>query len=409
MVASPKYRSLADMLNRTCSHLFPWRDRLDEGAVQDTLAVIAERVNRREGKREDQLRHAREQGNDLIRAREMCSHGTWEPWVRDNLDIGLTQTKAYIRFALESSVTDDFETQWECWQRVQGNVKPVEPDDGTPEPETPGPSERPPEGDEPPVVPKIVKLRPPLRIDRDRLPALRIDLEGEPLDVPEGEVMTDSHYDRVIGDRDVNVYRPDGSLLLSFRKRALKSRVCRIAHPGLRRAARWSEHRQAESGTVGYFDKPEPRATEFTASNTGEWARVVPLFRALDRVFRRVCPGPYARQLAAVAETNRRWVISDTVFTTGTVNRSVEFPAHRDRNNLNRSFAALTAFRSGQYTGGLLVFPRWHLAVDLTTRDVLLADTVTEPHGVTPLVGEPDEFERISVVAYFREGLANLP
>ncbi len=45
----------------------------------------------------------------------------WEEFVETNLTLGLTQTKAYIRFAESSSVTDDEETQWKALQQAQGN------------------------------------------------------------------------------------------------------------------------------------------------------------------------------------------------------------------------------------------------------------------------------------------------
>jgi hypothetical protein len=232
--------------------------------------------------------------------------------------------------------------------------------------------------------------------------------------------MSPDHYrpDLVIcggalSGKDVNVYRPDGSLLLAFRRRAVPAEVCRIAYPGIRRAARWSEHRQAESGILGFYDYEDgvrPGATAFTRNSPGDYRRSLPFLRALDGVFRREVPDKYAHQLLAVAGTDRRWVIQDTVFTTATVNRSMEFKAHRDKNNLPRSFAAIGVFRAGWYGGGYLVFPRWGVAADLRTRDVLLAD-VSELHGVTPFEEDEGrlEFERISVVAYIRAGLAKRP
>jgi hypothetical protein len=51
-----------------------------------------------------------------------------------------------------------------------------------------------------------------------------------------------------------------------------------------------------------------------------------------------------------------------------------------------------------------LVFPQYRVAVDLGTRDVLLAD-VHEWHGNTPLVGAGGEYERVSCVFYYRTGM----
>ncbi|VTS01583.1 : DUF3102 [Gemmata massiliana] len=95
--------------------------------VNSFLATLAKRINGRESQsREGQLQHAKEQGQDLLRSKHLVGHGNWERWVQENLEIGLTQVKAYMRFAKESSVTDDLESQWETWQRVQGNTKTSE-------------------------------------------------------------------------------------------------------------------------------------------------------------------------------------------------------------------------------------------------------------------------------------------
>jgi hypothetical protein len=60
----------------------------------------------------------------------------------------------------------------------------------------------------------------------------------------------------------------------------------------------------------------------------------------------------------------------------------------------------MTVIRSGDYSGGLLVFPRYRAAVDLHNGDVLICDNL-ETHGNTGIVS--DDFERLSIVAYFNE------
>jgi hypothetical protein len=60
--------------------------------------------------------------------------------------------------------------------------------------------------------------------------------------------------------------------------------------------------------------------------------------------------------------------------------------------------------RRGTYTGGVLVFPRLRVAVDLQDRDLILMDA-HEWHGNTAIAGLPDA-ERISVVSYYRSAMA---
>jgi hypothetical protein len=74
---------------------------------------------------------------------------------------------------------------------------------------------------------------------------------------------------------------------------------------------------------------------------------------------------------------------------------------HQDDGNLAGSYSAMTVISAGNYTGGLLVFPRWRVAVDVRVKDVLIADTGREPHGNTEIVPVNGYFCRVSVVAYF--------
>jgi hypothetical protein len=142
--------------------------------------------------------------------------------------------------------------------------------------------------------------------------------------------------------------------------------------------------------------------TAFTRDNLGRWGEMLPLVRAADAVFRTACPGRYAAQMAAVRRTPPDFVIPGTAFTTVTVNRNLRTRCHKDSGDLAAGFGVISVLRAGEYAGGHLVFPKYRVAVDLRSRDVLLAD-VHECHGNTAIVGEPGTYERVSTVYYFRE------
>jgi hypothetical protein len=196
----------------------------------------------------------------------------------------------------------------------------------------------------------------------------------------------------IIGGQDIN--RP-GMIL---RYQALNPSV--VCRPALRRAARWSEHRQAESGTIGYYDRPRPRIRAFSRDDEAGWIQVQYLLRDLDRIYRESAPEVWADQKRIVNLTPPRFVIRDTVFTTATVNNTVAFPEHRDKGNLSLGYSVMTVLRKGHYTGGLFCLPEYRLAVDLGDRDVILFPALAL-HGNTPIVGPG---ERLSVVAYYRAG-----
>ena len=91
------------------------------------------------------------------------------------------------------------------------------------------------------------------------------------------------------------------------------------------------------------------------------------------------------------------------MFTTVTANRTAQFPAHRDKGNLPGTLAAMSVIHAGQYEGCYLVFPKYRVAVDLRSRDLLLAD-VHEYHGNTPFKGVDGQYEPVSTVMYYRTG-----
>jgi hypothetical protein len=239
--------------------------------------------------------------------------------------------------------------------------------------------------------------------------------------------------DLLIRGEDVDVFRPDGSLLLALRHQAVPENVCRPAWLPLVRAAVPSHNRGSAaggrfypskqdgtisktlesvpvlSGIIGYFDRTPPRfkgcrTTAYARDDVEGWADVQPLLRAVNGVFQAGCPERYAAQLAVVRETNPWWIIPGTAFTTVTVNRNFQTAVHKDDGDLREGFGVMAVLSEGSYDGGYLCFPRYRVAVDVRDRDVLLAD-VHEYHGNTPLVGIEGEYDRISVVCYFREGM----
>jgi hypothetical protein len=244
------------------------------------------------------------------------------------------------------------------------------------------------------------------------------------------------HYGILLAGEDVDVYKPDGSPLLLLRHEALPEDVCRKARPALRHAARTTLNRGVaaggrrtarvkrdgtlskttyapgvESGIIGYFDRtarePYCRTTAFTWEDLRRWRAVQPFIRAVDGVFAWELPDRHAAQMRAVRATPPEYVIGGndpTAFTTVTVNRNYRSAVHKDKGDLREGFGVLSVLRHREYEGGYLCFPKYRVAVDLRTRDVLLAD-VHEWHGNTPLVGTEGEYERISCVFYYRTNM----
>lgn len=213
----------------------------------------------------------------------------------------------------------------------------------------------------------------------------------------EGKLLNERYYDWVVGGEDDEVLKPDGSPLLVFRYRALPAAVCREAWPSLWKAATPSLHRgNRRSGLMGFWDG---RVAAFTRDHPEDWKKVQPFLRCANAVYRQELPVYHAAQMA-VARQTPGCVIPFTAFSTVTVNRTEVFPVHRD-GNLPGSFGVMSVIEFGTYGECLLVFPKYRVAVDLRSRDVLLAD-VNEYHGNTAFQGEEGAYDRISTVMYYR-------
>lgn len=85
------------------------------------LKVLAARINDREKKTDRAVvLHAKEQGDDLLKAKAAAGHGNWERWVEDNLDVSAVQAWRYMKFARDLS--GDLEKDVALWKRIGGNA-----------------------------------------------------------------------------------------------------------------------------------------------------------------------------------------------------------------------------------------------------------------------------------------------
>src|SRR5262245_53981549 len=224
----------------------------------------------------------------------------------------------------------------------------------------------------------------------------------------EGTYPTPQHGAGLFGGSSVNVYKPNGALLLALRREVLTTAACRRAWPALLRAARPTNRRQVArggaaefySGIAGYFNG---QPTPYTSQDRAGWRDLQPLLWEMATVFARECPVEYAVLAEAAARVPAQHLIRSTPFSTVTVNRwspyhNARMAVHYDDGNYVGCYGVMTVLRAGAFTGGDLLFPRYGLAVRMGSRDVLICDN-QEAHGNTAVQSD-GEWERVSVVAY---------
>lgn len=248
--------------------------------------------------------------------------------------------------------------------------------------------------------------------------------------------LDETSYDLLV-EEDADVFTPEGDVLFRFRKRILSPAAAAAAFTVLREVKTKTNNRGTAAGKIykekilhtrkdgsptnspklqdggdvmssiiGYFDRyprfPFCRQTAFNANEPEKFARVLPFLQSVDGAYRSMDPERYARQAAVAARTSRDFLIAGTTFTTITVNQNFQTAVHTDQGDLKAGLSCILVLRAGDYKGGNLVFPHYRAAVRLDTTDLLLFDS-HHMHGNTPIFGRVGEYQRVSLVCYYRE------
>lgn len=103
------------------------------------------------------------------------------------------------------------------------------------------------------------------------------------------------------------------------------------------------------------------------------------------------------------ARVPRDYIIPNSNFTSGIVNRNNPLQYHYDAGNFEGFFSAMIAFKKNT-GGGHLNLPEYDVKLDIGDRSVLLFDGQDELHGVTPITRDSIGY-RFTVVFYTLEQL----
>lgn len=242
--------------------------------------------------------------------------------------------------------------------------------------------------------------------------------------------VTPKDFSQILSEEG-EVYKPDGTLLAKLVKNCLPMEDIKRAWEVLgplhmvttnrgTAAGVSSQTRLMKNGTIskttaslpvesfiiGYFDRnprfPFCRPCAWNQENPEKWGKLVPLFKGISSVFAQSVPDRFAVQKEFVDRTAPAFVIPETVFTTITVNKNFRTACHKDAGDLPQGFGVMVIIREGLFKGGLLTFPDFGVAVKYDTGDILFAD-VHEWHGNTEIVPLSRDFQRCTLVCYYRE------
>jgi hypothetical protein len=265
-----------------------------------------------------------------------------------------------------------------------------------------------------------------------------------------GTLLDERHYDTIVSDEDTEVFKPDGSLLLRYIKRAVPENLYAPARAALHSAASGTFNRGLAAGIItdhekqlagriphgyvktstnrirrikadgsvsttteaipvfsgiaGYFDRtarrPFCRQTRFNAAEADHFEQAKPFIRRVNDLFRQHVPDRHAAQARMAERTSPEFVIDGTVFTTLTVNLNWRTAVHQDAGDLREGFGVMCAIAHG-FEGGFTVWPQFRVGCDLQSGDIVFAD-VHEWHANTP-IRPVARWQRLSCIFYYRE------
>jgi hypothetical protein len=258
---------------------------------------------------------------------------------------------------------------------------------------------------------------------------LKKQLTDEQTEKLKGKYLDDKSYDLLITE-DADGYDVNGNLLFRFRKNAIPLQTLMLGVNSFKGSIELTESRgiasgsshkrirkdgsisnitvgnKVESGNVGYMDSSAMvkycRKTAFAKKYFDKFSAGIPFVEFIDKKYQELCPEHYAKQKAIAQGTNQNYVISDTSFTTVTVNKNFRTAVHQDAGDFPDGFGNLIAYREGDWTGGYFCLPQYKVAIDLQNTDLLFVD-VHKWHGNTNFINTSEDWLRISFVLYYRE------
>ena len=235
---------------------------------------------------------------------------------------------------------------------------------------------------------------------------------------------------------DADIYKPDGSLLLKFRKGVLNQEhvtkfydntkkfvTCKTSNRGSCSNSKIKDIRnnpKIMSNIIGYFDNWSPMhklkfkqanvslpkvsvyQTRFTKDYPEKYENIKPLIQNIDDLYKEHLPEFYNKQYGKAKLTP--YTIGDTSFTTITTNVNYQTAPHKDKGDDGEGFGNLTVIEDGSYKGGETYFPEFNIAVDVRQGDLLFMD-VHEIHCNLPIELLEETAKRISIVCYLRTSI----
>jgi hypothetical protein len=145
--------------------------------------------------------------------------------------------------------------------------------------------------------------------------------------------------------------------------------------------------------------------TGFTAKYPDKWRKSIPFFESVSNALAETMPdvAKHMREWCASHGVAPDFTIGDAFLSSVAINVNYESCYHLDHGDLPTGYSTLTAMAvGGTYAGGLLVLPRYRIAIDVQEGDLLCNQSHIDLHGNTAVRPGNEGAKRLSFVTYLK-------
>lgn len=126
----------------------------------------------------------------------------------------------------------------------------------------------------------------------------------------------------------------------------------------------------------------------------------------MQELYKQYIPITFEEHTKRSTEIRPEWLIKDTLFSSGIVNKNNQLRYHRDAGNFENVFSCMLVLKGG-VEGGFLSIPEYGVGVELKNNTVLMFNGQKLMHGVTPIKRQNTLSYRFSVVFYTLKSMWN--
>lgn len=126
----------------------------------------------------------------------------------------------------------------------------------------------------------------------------------------------------------------------------------------------------------------------------------------MQELYKEHIPLTFHEHSARATEIRPEWLIKDTLFSSGIVNKNNQLRYHRDAGNFDKVFSCMLVLKGG-VDGGFLSVPEYGVGLELKNNTVLMFNGQKLMHGVTPIKRHNELSYRFSVVFYTLKSMWN--